>query len=403
MKIIYSLLICCLVFPCKAQRICATNEAQLKPNLYSRSATQSLSARDTLPDEIITVPVVIHVLYNDNIQNISDAQVISQIESLNKDYRKLNNTRNIPTVFSSLSADARIIFCLAKTDPIGRATTGIIRKNIKTKSWSANDQMKFSASGGDDTWDSKRYLNIWICNLSGGSLGYSSLPGSPADKDGVVIQYDVFGTTGNLRAPFNKGRTATHEIGHWLGLLHLWGDALCGDDLINDTPPQRSYNNGCPAFPHVSTCSINANGDMFMNFMDFTDDDCMSMFTRGQKNKMRSMFASGNARNSFLNSQACNSPSPEEGPMASGNVVIIKSAVSLYPNPAKDFIIIEAKNSVELIGKTMVIFNTVGREIKRQLLTSSKNRILINNMPSGIYVIKIGEGKEIKILRLLKQ
>jgi hypothetical protein len=294
------------------------------------------------------------------------------------------------------------------TDPQGKPTNGIIDKYTKSASRSANDKMKFSASGGDNALDSKRYLNIWVCNLSG-SLGYSSLPGSVSDKDGVVIQYNVFGTTGNLRPPFNKGRTATHEIGHWLGLMHLWGNALCGDDHIDDTPPQRSYNNGCPAFPHTSTFSINANGDMFMNFMDFTDDACMSMFTKGQKNKMRSTFASGNARNSLLNSIVCNSPSPEASPLYSGNiifsdsVVTIKSTVTLYPNPAKDFIHIEAGNSTELLGKKAVIYNLLGREIKSQLLTSAKNTILINDMPAGIYMVKIGEGKELKIMRLIKQ
>ena len=400
---------CFAILQCSAQRMCATynyvqNQAASKS--YNRLSLQNStgSGRDTLPGEVITVPVVIHILYNNNTQNISDAQALSQLDVLNKDYRRLNNIQNIPAAFASYSADAKIIFCLAKTDPAGRPTTGIIHKYTNTANWLANDEMKFSASQGDNAWDSKKYLNIWVCNLFGRSLGYSSLPGSPEDKDGVVIQYDVFGTTSNVRTPFDKGRTATHEIGHWLGLMHLWGDATCGDDHIDDTPPQKSYNSGCPSFPHTSTCSINSNGDMFMNFMDFTDDGCMSMFTHGQVNKMRSQFAAGNPRNSFLKSTACESPEPVAGPLPTDSAdVVTPKVISMYPNPAKDLINIEAKNGAKIIGQTLRIYNVLGTEVKKQLLSSEKNTISINGLPAGIYVVKIGEGKNIKVMRLLKQ
>ncbi|MEP6594530.1 MAG: M43 family zinc metalloprotease [Ginsengibacter sp.] len=406
MKIIYSLLMLCAIWPCSAQRICATYDyVQKQPQqLYKRPSLQNAegAGRDTLPGEVITVPVVIHLLYNNAIQNITDIQILSQLEALNKDYRRLNNVQNIPDAFATLAADSKIVFCLAKTDPSGKPANGIIHKFTKTANWLANDAMKFSASGGDDAWDSKRYLNIWVCNLFGKNLGYSSLPGSPADKDGVVIQYDVFGTTGIIRAPFDKGRTATHEVGHWLGLMHLWGDALCGDDMIGDTPPQKSYNNGCPSFPHASSCSINENGDMFMNFMDFTDDACMSMFSKGQVNKMRSMFATGNVRNSFLHSSECNSVLPETGSLTSDSAVTIRTVI-IYPNPAKSFINIEAKENTELIGKTLKIFTVSGTQVKAQSLTSQKNIVAINNLAEGVYIVKIGEGKEIKIMRFVKQ
>ena len=280
-------------------------------NLSTARATDTNSpTRDTILNEVITIPVVIHVLYNNAAQNISDAQILSQFQSLNKDYRKLNaDVAKVPAAFAPLAGDVRIVFCLAKIDASGNATTGIIRKYTTEQSWTADDRMKFSAQGGDNAWDSKRYLNIWVCNLFGRSLGYSSLPGSQPEKDGIVIQYDAFGTTGTLTAPFNKGRTLTHEVGHWLGLKHLWGDANCGDDGIADTPPQQNFNNGCPSFPHKTSCSINNDGDMFMNFMDFTDDACMYMFSKGQAIKMRSMFATGGARNSFLISSVCDSNS----------------------------------------------------------------------------------------------
>ena len=368
----------------------------------NRITETSKPTRDTISNEVITIPVVIHVLYNTAAQNISDAQILSQIQSLNNDYRKLNNDAvNIPAAFASLAGDARIAFCLAKVDASGKATTGIIRKYTSEISFTADDGMKFSAQGGDNAWDSKRYLNIWVCNLFGRSLGYSSLPGSQADKDGVVIQYTVFGTTGNVTAPFNKGRTLTHESAHWLGLKHIWGDVNCGDDGIADTPPQQNYNNGCPSFPHKTSCSINSNGDMFMNFMDFTDDACMYMFSKGQAIKMRSMFASGAARNSFLNSNVCDSNSVQRGAVAI-DPVATKTTISLFPNPAIKFINIETKNTAYL-GQTVKICNVYGGVVISQLLLTQKTTITIQQLPAGVYFVKIGDGKENKTVRFVKE
>lgn len=358
--------------------------------------------RDTIVNEVITIPVVIHMLYNTAEQNISDAQILSQLQSLNKDYRKLNaDAANIPGAFAPFAGDARIVFCLAKIDAAGKATTGIIRKYTSEQSWIADDGMKFSAQGGDNAWDSKRYLNIWICNLFGRSLGYSSLPGSQPDKDGVVIQYTAFGTTGTLTTPFNKGRTLTHEAGHWLGLKHLWGDANCGDDGIGDTPPQQNYNNGCPSFPHKTACSINGNGDMFMNFMDFTDDACMYMFTKGQAVKMRSMFAIGGARNSFLNSMVCDSSSVQRGAVAI-DPAATKTTILLFPNPAIKLITIETKNASD-IGKIVNICNVYGGVVISQLLLTQKTLITIQHLPTGIYFVKVGDGKENKTIRFVKE
>ncbi|MEP6615879.1 MAG: M43 family zinc metalloprotease [Ginsengibacter sp.] len=399
-----------LLFICTsyAQRICGTYDyAQKSPSVISdgrQAARNAAAGRDTVLGEQINIPVVIHVLYNTASQNISDAQVLSQLNTLNNDYNKLNaDIVSIPSAFSSLAADVKIKFCLARIDLNGRGTSGIIRKYTKEAAWMADDAMKFSRSGGDDAWDATKYLNIWVCNLFGRNLGYSSLPGSAADKDGLVIQYDVFGTTGIVRYPFNKGRTATHEIGHWLGLQHLWGDAVCGDDHIGDTPPQQSYNNGCPSFPHISNCSINSNGDMFMNFMDFTDDACMHMFTLQQKNKMRSLFALKGARNSFLNSSVCDSTMAESGPLPlqPDTTVTTKKIIAVYPNPATNFIVIENSNPEDWIGKTAKLYTIAGIEIKAVVLRSHKNMIPVNNLKAGIYLIRIeGMNSTLKFLKL---
>lgn len=402
----YSLVFIFISSSANAQR-CHTYEYHKKypvtnSLLNSRSAEATKPARDTNANEVIIIPVVIHVLYNNGTQNISDAQILSQLQSLNNDYRQLNtDVLNIPAAFAPLSADAKIVFCLAKIDAAGKATTGIIRKYTSEQSWTADDGMKYSAQGGDNAWDSKRYLNIWVCNLFGRSLGYSSLPGSQADRDGVVIQYNVFGTTGILTAPFNKGRTLTHEIGHWLGLKHIWGDANCGDDGIADTPPQQNFNNGCPSFPHKTSCSINGSGDMFMNFMDLTDDACMHMFSKGQAVKMRSMFAIGGARNSFLNSTVCDSNSVQRA--AAIDPVATKTTISLFPNPAIKFINLESKNASDIIGQTVKVCNVYGGVVISQILLTQKTTITIQQLPAGIYFLKIGEGKEIKTIRFVKE
>ncbi len=257
---------------------------------------------------IITIPVVVHVVYNTTTQNISTAQIQSQIDRLNLDFRKLNTDwTSTPSVWQSLVADYQIEFCLASRDPNGNTTTGIIRKSTTTTSFSTNDNVKRNANGGDDAWPAASYLNLWVCNLSGGVLGYAQFPGGAAATDGVVITYTGFGSMGTAASPYNLGRTATHEIGHWLNLYHIWGDdgsSCSGSDQVGDTPNQGAQHYGCPSFPSVS-CTNGPNGDMWMNYMDYTDDRCMYMFTNGQYARTASLFATGGSRASLLNSVGC--------------------------------------------------------------------------------------------------
>ena len=274
--------------------------------------------------------------------------------------------------------------------------------------------MKSSAQGGDDAWDSKRYLNIWVCNMSGRTMGYSSLPGGPANVDGVVISYDVFGAGENVRSPFNKGRTATHEIGHWLGLKHIWGDAICGTDLVEDTPTQQYYNYGCPTFPHVSNCSPNTNGDMFMNFMDFTNDGCMNMFTIGQKQRMRALFANGNLRNSFLSSFACDSTLAQGSALPIADTVPVvtvtttipakqNAGLKVYPNPTQSIVNIEYINTINSGPKTISIFNVVGTRVYTGQLTKEKASVNLANFAKGIYIVQIEEEGNRLTSKIIKQ
>jgi hypothetical protein len=264
---------------------------------------QNGSSRDI--NVVYNIPVVVHVVYNTTSQNITDAQIQSQIAVLNEDFRRLNADKaNTPSAFSTAAADAEITFCLATVDPNGNPTNGITRTQTAVTSFSDDDGVKSSATGGKNAWNTSQYLNLWVCNLGGGLLGYAQFPGGPASTDGVVINYQYFGRGYATVAPYNKGRTGTHEVGHWLNLRHIWGDASCGDDLVSDTPTQSTSNYSCPTFPH-RTCGNTTNGDMFMNYMDYTDDPCMNMFTTGQKNRMRALFTSTGSRVGLLNSNGC--------------------------------------------------------------------------------------------------
>jgi hypothetical protein len=242
--------------------------------------------------EVTTIPVVVHVVGSpDGAGAVTEEQVRGQIAVLNADFRGTNpDAKFIPEPFQDLAADARVEFVLASVDPQGVPTTGINRVNSDVATFGADDDaVKFTASGGADAWPADRYLNLWVCRLEGGLLGYAQFPGGPAETDGVVITHTGFGTGGTAAAPFDGGRTATHEIGHWLNLRHIWGDddtGCSGSDFVEDTPNQAGPNTGTPTFPSV-TCNNGPNGDLFVNYMDYVDDVAMVMFTAGQAFRMQ--------------------------------------------------------------------------------------------------------------------
>lgn len=297
-----------------AQRNCGANdhlEQQLEkyPKLEQRmqaieKATQQfINNPQKAVNGVITIPVVVHVVYNTSAENISDSQINSQIAVLNEDFRRLNSDANNDW---PQAADSEIEFCLASVDPQGNSTTGITRTATSVSSFSTNDNVKFNSSGGKDAWPYQDYLNMWVCDLGGGLLGYAQFPGGPASTDGVVADYQYFGTTGTATAPFDLGRTTTHEVGHWLNLRHIWGDGPCAvDDLVSDTPSSDNPNYGCP-LSHQS-CGTT---DMVANYMDYTDDGCMNLYTTGQKNRMRALFDTGGFRESLLSSNACGNGTP---------------------------------------------------------------------------------------------
>lgn len=285
----------------KAQRILA---AQQKKGKHTA---------DNAINGVLTVPVVVHIVYNNATENISDEQVYAQMETLNEDFRKLNvDVANTPNAFASAVGDVQIQFCLASVDPDGNATSGIVRTATShgVFVYPTNDMMH-AGTGGSDAWNTDYYLNVYVVALDGGILGYAPYPGNAsASEDAVVVRYTAFGYDGTAAAPFDLGRTLTHEVGHWLGLVHIWGDADCGDDQVADTPVAKDANGGCPTFPLISDCGNSPNGEMFMNYMDYTDDACMFMFTNGQKDRMRGYFNPGGLRADLLVSRGCGGTCP---------------------------------------------------------------------------------------------
>jgi hypothetical protein len=284
-----------------AHRGCASTEvlaAQMAadPTLAIRmnkieSFTQNAVQTGRLVNGKIVIPIVVNVLYRTAAENISDALIQSQIDVLNKDFTATNaDFSSTPAEFAGVAANVDITFELKQ----------VIRKSTTKTSWGTRDAMKKSKQGGIDPTSPSNTLNLWSCTIGGGILGYAQFPGGTAATDGVVIDGKYFGVSSNSGAsyPYNLGRTASHEVGHWMNLRHIWGDATCGSDQVSDTPAHNTANYGVPAYPHYSTCT-GTPVEMTMNYMDYTDDRGMYMFTNGQKSRMSSLFVTGGSRAGF--------------------------------------------------------------------------------------------------------
>lgn len=260
---------------------------------------------------IVTVPVVVHVVYNTTAQNISDARVLEQINILNRDYAGLN-TGSMGSFSSSLKVNTDLQFCLAQRKPDGTATNGIDRKSTTVTSFSTNNYVKMSSKGGLDAWDATKYMNIWVCNLGGGLCGYAQFPTSGVNSTfGVVINYQYFGVTGAV-APYNLGGTTTHEIGHCFNLYHVWGDdngACTGTDYCTDIPNQANSTYGVHTGVLTDACTSTSPGVQYMNFMDYSDDASYANFTPNQKARIAALFTSGGLLYSLSVSNGCTPPS----------------------------------------------------------------------------------------------
>lgn len=396
---------------------CAVNEHEAyleskNPNRKAERAAYESAIQKWIaenPDQtnraVITIPVVVHVIYKNADENIPDAQIQAQIKILNEDYAYTNaDGSTTPSAFKSLAANTGIQFCLAKRDPNNKVTTGIVRKSTTVSGFSTDDKVKFAASGGDNAWDTKKYLNIWTCYLTGGVLGYGEFPtGTQTNTYGLVCGYDVFGTP--VQDPtYNKGRTSTHEIGHCFNLRHIWGDepACSADDFITDTPMQKAEHYGKPTYPETKErCNSSDPSSMFMNYMDYTDDSHMNMFTKGQSTRMNAV-VSNPPYNALVTSNGCISPTVgmEDLELSTGLVI--------YPNPASETISVDFILQEDNTG-SIGIYNTIGQSVlteKLYKMNSGMNKYSLDvaSLPQGLYfvAIKIGNNTITKRISVVK-
>jgi hypothetical protein len=333
----------------------------------------------------VTIPVIVHVVYNTTEQNISDDQVQSQIDVLNEDFTATNKDYNgYDAGYGSVKGDMSIKFCVVQIRHV--ATT--------RKSFPANDNVKKTKQGGDDAIDPEHTLNIWVCNLGQNLLGYAQFPGGPANTFGIVILYSAFGrgTQYNLLSAYNLGRTATHEIGHCLGLRHIWGDATCGNDFVDDTPLHNTANFGCPGEGHRSTCT-GTPLEMWMNYMDYTDDRCMYFFSDGQVARADFFMNSDPQLLTIVNSGACTAGhkliTSQQTVPEMKNVM-----VTLYPTFTTGLVTVDysAANS----GLVQLnIYNQAGMLVLKQqmaVVTGANSKQLdLGNLMNGFYLVQINQ------------
>lgn len=335
--IILALLLAIFAGGALAQRNCTADEL-LEHSVRNDSETRSFL--DTYLEQIrtwirnypvnpqlhrspITIPVVVHVVHKNDTENLSDAVIQSQITAMNKHYMKLNtseiNSRGHG--YKTQAAKSYIQFRLARRDPNGRPTTGINRKRTTKNRFVYNGALDAEkvkrATDGIAAWDTDKYLNMWICDLwdvnDAGTpvntlLGYATFPWDKAKIKGVVMDFTCFGTTGSaLSSTYNEGMTTTHEVGHFLGLWHTFkGGCSSTNDEVADTPPLSSATYGSPSYPHTTNAcsSTGSNGVMFMNYMDYSDDAVMCMFTSKQAQRMLANLAPNGTRASLAVSNA---------------------------------------------------------------------------------------------------
>lgn len=350
----------------------------------------------------IIIPVAVHVVYKTAAENISDAQIQSQIDVLNEDFTASNSDyNNYDAGYSAVKGDADIQFCLDT----------IVRKQTKKRSFSWNDAVKKNKQGGSNAIDPMHVLNIWVCNLGSSLLGYAQFPGGKPETFGVVCHYLAFGRGAqyNLYEEFDLGRTTSHEIGHCFGLRHIWGDATCGNDFVGDTPLHNTANYGCPGEGHRSTCT-GTPLEMWMNYMDYTDDNCMYFFSDGQVTRMDSYIETDEQIMSIVAS-SCG------GNRVNGNNYItttptdapalrLRNALDLYPTLGSGNVTLQF--SSEETGKAEInVYNLSGMLVMKQQIAVSEGintrNLDLGKLANGFYILQYNQGRRREIGKFIIQ
>lgn len=373
----------------QAQRCAYSPMAWYKQNYVKKSNKEQL--KTLLEQETIELPIVVHVVWKEEEENISEAQIQSQIDVLNEDFQALNaNLSIVPDEFVPLITTLDIQFCLAQIDPLGQATTGITRTQtsldfVGTAVTNDRRSIYFTEEGGMDAWPIEEYINIWVGRRQF-FLGEASFPWEMElfpEGDGLVVDPYYFGRTGLAEesVPFDLGRTATHEMGHYFGLLHLNGPQASSDcsedDGLEDTPLQSgTYLGECPVHP-VASCGSN---DLFMNFMGLANDDCLAMFTMAQKEKILATLS--NER--FLLAQSNNCDADTQTELSEK-----ENFFQISPNPASDIVRIQVQSTFKG-PKRLELFNSAGSLLlKKYIEDSPLVKVRIKDLNSGIYFIII--------------
>ncbi len=384
-----------------AKKILAEDpEAANRKNEFESSFYSLLNQESSILDTTVTyIPVVVHVLYNTSapVQNISDNQIYSQINALNADFRRNNTDQGLThPSFVSIAADVKVEFRLAALDPTGAPTTGITRTATSNTSFGQDSTIFYSSLGGKDIWDRNCYLNIWVCKIGANAtadvLGYAFGPGvGTVNKDGIVMDYRAFGSIGTAVSPYNKGRTCTHEVGHYLNLSHIWGDqsGCSTDDEVSDTPEQDVNTNNCPNGEVTDNCQTSSPGIMYGNYMDYTHDACMNIFTLGQKARIQASLLTPQ-RNQL---KTCGKLGIITHPEA--------NELKIFPNPSKGWLQVQGKNLQK--NKLIEVYNALGEKISLTIHETNQNEFSLNGtqLSAGFYFLKIQSNESVLVSKFV--
>jgi len=371
------------------------------------------SVSSILTPQPVTLPIVFHIMNSQSGQPlVSEAQIQSQIEALNRDFnnedyaiRHLADTRE---GFSSLVADMEISFCLADHAINGQSVSAVHYVNPLQGTWPADNTIKDPNAGGIAPWDPGHMVNVWVATLEEGISGFAQMPGGPSETDGIVIDYRFFGNQDSTNSPYNQGKTLTHLMGNYLNLYDMWGQQeLCSDDKVDDTPIHNGPNYGCPTYMHVTSCGDHP-VEMTMNFMDNTDDPCMYMFTHGQKLRVHTLFAPNGAREMLVANGTSECDTTEHfrlvDPASPIETAQLVNDLLIYPNPAKKTVQlgIRSKDHGQVYVKTISPLGTVIYQRNYPVVEGQQTYMIdCKNWASGIYYVQVVFQDEMQIRELV--